>query len=284
MKYDIATKSILDIAKKSLLQRFLGFNLSDIFEIDEIPEETVSLKRSDYPLHIIFKDGQETIVLIEVQTFFNQDFVLRLMDYTVRYMLDYHLEVVPCVLLLTPSLQATGLYKDKRLSFNYEVIRLWKEKAKDFLDDISLCPFIPLMDGGLEILEEAEKKIYENSDIDIESKADLLSAMAIFTGLKDENLASKLLERRRDIMIQSPTYELIKAEGRKEGIQQGIIQGMQELIIKMLELKFDAIPMRLINAINEITDTETLKTLHRHAVKSESIMDFDKKMKIVLEG
>jgi len=282
MIYDIATKRIIDKSKESILRRFLGIH--DILAITDLPEETVSLRRSDCPLHVSLRDGKEQIVLIEVQTFFNQDFVLRLIDYTVRYMLDYSLEVIPCVLLLTPSLQATGIYKDKRLSFSYEVIRFWQENANDFLDDISLCPFIPLMDGGLEILEEAEKKIYENPDIDIEYKADLLSAMVIFTGLKDENLASNLLERRKDIMIQSPTYELIKAEGRKEGIQQGIIQGMQELIIRMLELKFDAIPMRLIKAINDIMDTETLKTVHRHAIKSESVSDFEKKMKIVLEG
>ncbi len=50
----------------------------------------------------------------------------------------------------------------------------------------------------------------------MEIKADLLTAMAIFAGFKDKGLAVKLINRRRNIMTQSPTYEILMEEIEKE--------------------------------------------------------------------
>ncbi|MGB9596517.1 MAG: hypothetical protein ACPL7B_09585 [Candidatus Poribacteria bacterium] len=70
MIYDIATKRILDKSKESILHRFLGIAPSDILNVLDLSEETVSIRRSDYPLYITLKNGQEFIVLIEIQTLF----------------------------------------------------------------------------------------------------------------------------------------------------------------------------------------------------------------------
>ncbi|HGE71486.1 TPA: hypothetical protein ENX78_11655 [Candidatus Poribacteria bacterium] len=287
MIYDVATKRIIDKSKESILHRFLGIKTSDILNILELPEETVNIRRSDYPLYVSLKDGQEFIVLIEIQTLFERSFILRLIDYTVRSMLRHNLEVIPVVLLLTPSLQATGLYEDKRLSFKYEVVRFWEKDAENFLDEISLFPFIPLMNGGLELIDEIEKRVYENTQINIEEKADLLSAIVIFTGLKNKYLAARLLERRKDIMIQSPIYEMIKEEGLREGQMIGIKEGSKEtakkLLFDTLELRFGKIPQRVEKSINKVTDIEKLTRLHHSAVKSETIKEFENEMKSILK-
>jgi len=283
MKYDIAAKAILDISKEHIIREFLGLDDKYIHYLDDLPEETVSIRRSDFPLRVTLKDGKEIIVLIEIQTEFNNDFVLRLIDYTVRFMLRYHLRVIPLVLLLTPSQSATGVYEDDRIKFRYEIVRFWEKKAEDYLDNIYLFPFLPLMDGGDKVIEQAEKIIYESVDIEIRHKADLLTAMAIFAGLRDRNLGVWLAERRRDIMIKSPVYEFIKEEGMKEGMKEGIQQGMQKLLVDTLEIKFEIIPKTLINSINEVTDSETLRILHNIAVKCNSIEEFVEKMKLVIE-
>ncbi|HGE70995.1 TPA: hypothetical protein ENX78_09180 [Candidatus Poribacteria bacterium] len=283
MKYDIAAKAILDISKEHIIREFLGLDDKYIHYLDDLPEETVSIRRSDFPLRVTLKDGKEIIVLIEIQTEFNNDFVLRLIDYTVRFMLRYHLRVIPLVLLLTPSQSATGVYEDDRIKFRYEIVRFWEKKAEDYLNNIYLLPFLPLMDGGDKIIEQAEKIIYESVDIEIRHKADLLTAMAIFAGLRDRNLGVWLAERRRDIMIKSPVYEFIKEEGMKEGMKEGIQQGMQKLLVDTLEIKFEIIPKTLINSINEVTDSETLRILHNIAVKCNSIEEFVEKMKLVIE-
>ncbi|MDQ1317907.1 MAG: hypothetical protein QG588_1562, partial [Candidatus Poribacteria bacterium] len=85
MKYDIAVKAIINIAKEEILHSFLGIESDSIELLEELPEETTNIRRSDFPLHVIQKDGNETIVILEIQTQFSNDFVLRLIDYTVRF-------------------------------------------------------------------------------------------------------------------------------------------------------------------------------------------------------
>jgi len=200
--------------------------------------------------------------------------------------------VIPLVLLLTPSPLATGFYEDNIHTFKYQIVRLWEEKAENYMDEIYLYPFIPLMEQGEDLLDKAETRIYDNVEMNMEKKGDLLTAMAIFAGLKDKELAVNLIKRRRDIMRQSAAYEVIKEEGLKEGMQQGLQQGMQQgmqqgirqSLLDMLETKFETVPLRLVKAINDITDAEILRMLHRHAMKCSSTEEFEEKMRLIIEG
>jgi hypothetical protein len=267
MKYDAASKVILDISKEAILRRFLNFG-SDIIYTEKLPEETVSLKRSDFPLRVILKDGRNIIVLIEIQTIFDQDFVIRLLDYTARFMLNYHQDVIPFAISLVKSPLATGTYENEYINFRYHVVRLWEEQSKDFLDEILLYPFLPLMNGGEDIIEEIEKRIYESSDLKMIDKADLLTAMAIFAGLKSKDLAVRLIERRRDIMIQSAAYEIIKEEGLKEGLKEGIYQ----TIAMGLEIKFGTKGLALIERIRKLESLDKLEII-KEAIKITDKLD-----------
>ena len=55
----------------------------------------------------------------------------------------------------------------------------------------------------------------------------MLTALFIFAGLRNINL-SIALERRKDITIESPAYDLIKEEGIEEGIEKGIEEGIEK--------------------------------------------------------
>lgn len=281
MKYDIAAKVALDFGKESILQEFAGIMPKDILYLEELPEETVSLKRSDFPLRVTLQNGNEIIVLIEVQTEFDNDFVLRLIDYTVRFKLKYHLVVIPLVLLLTKSSLATGLYEDDIIVFKYKIVRFWEMNAADFINNIHFYPFISLMNKGEDFIKEAENIIYNASELDLEGKADLLTAMAIFAGLKDKEIGIKIFERRRDIMIKSPVYDYIVEEARKEGMEEGIKEGMKEgikegmkegmkegkreglyyAISLGLELKFGIDGIKLMEKVKKIDSIESLETI-----------------------
>ena len=284
MKYDIAAKVVIDIAKEAILRRFLDMDIDNVQLIDNLPEETVSLKRSDFPLQVVLKDGKKIIILIEIQTRFNKNFILRLIDYTIRFMLKYRLKVRPLVLLLTPSRKATGFYKDEIFTFNYQVVRFWELNAKKYMDEINLYPFVPIMSGGEDFLEEAEKRIYENSEISEENKADLLTAMAIFAGLKDRNLALQLIERRRDIMIQSAAYEIIKEDGRKEGLQEGLEKGLEKGLKKGLydaisfglELKFGDKGINLMKKVTKVKSVEKLELIKNTIRTNDKLEDIEK--------
>jgi len=276
MKYDIASKVIVDMGKKAILREFLGIEYEDVKLLEELPEETVSLRRSDFPLRVVLENGQEKIVLLEIQTEFSKDFVLRLADYMIRFTLKYHIEVVPLALVLKPSSLATGFYKDERLTFKYEVTRLWEKQASDFMGKIYLYPFLPLTNGGEKLIEDADTAIYESYEISREEKADLLTAMAIFAGLKDKKLGAWLIERRRDIMIESPIYDLIKEEGIKEGKKEGKKEGLYETLFFGIELKFGIDGIPLIEKVRKIDSIGKLESLKEAIRLAKNIEEFEK--------
>ena len=55
------------------------------------------------------------------------------------------------------------------------------------------------------------------------------------------------------------------------------------MLLETLEVKFETVPLRLMRQINEIQDTEALKMLHRQALKSSSIEEFQEKMRLIVE-
>jgi len=277
------------MAKESILRRFLDMDPDVIEFIEELPQETTSLRRSDFPLHVIKKDGNEVIVLIEIQTDFEKDFALRLIEYTVRFRLKYGMEVIPFVMLFTPTQQATGFYEDNVLTFKYRVLRFWELDSKNFDGEIWLYPFTPLMQNGESLLNKAEKEIYESKDLSNDEKADLLTAMAIFAGFKDKNIASQLIKRRRDLMMRSPTYDILieeiekekkdgwMQEGLQKGLQQGLQQGLQEnrdMIVDALDEKFGEVPEQIVSIIDRIDDRRALKSLLRVLIRCASIDEF----------
>jgi hypothetical protein len=80
------------------------------------------------------------------------------------------------------------------------------------------------MKGGPELFDKAERALTE-AGIGRNDKADLLTGMALLSGLVSRELPQRLLSRRRDIMMESVAYEMIKKEGYEEGMQQGMQQG-----------------------------------------------------------
>jgi len=49
LKYDIASKVLMERCREEILRRFLGITVLESTILDELPQETVSVKRSDFP-------------------------------------------------------------------------------------------------------------------------------------------------------------------------------------------------------------------------------------------
>ena len=79
------------------------------------------------------------------------------------------------------------------VEFRYKVIKLYELKAEEIIRKGLRClyPFLPLMEGGKDFIDEAEKGIYEGEG-SREYKSDLLTGMAIFGGLVSEEIPMKL--------------------------------------------------------------------------------------------
>ena len=227
--YDVATKVLMDKAAGPMLDEFLGIQATDIELIDELPQESASLKRSDYMLRVIDNEGQARIVLWEFLSQWRRNAVLNLCDYGVRALMKYDLPLRPVIFLLASSPQAADTFKNTWLSFRFTLIKVYELPAAEFVAraNVHLLPFVPAMRDGETQVWEAERRIY-GSALPTPEKADLLAALTIFAGFKGHDLVRQLVERRRDLMIQSYAYDIIKQEGIKEGVQIGVQQGIKE--------------------------------------------------------
>ncbi len=72
-------------------------------------------------------------------------------------------------------------------------------------------------------------------------------------------------------------------EGRKQGEEQGIIKGMvlnaQEMVLEALMERFGLIKPDLCVKIKRIVNREVLKSLHKLAIRVDSLSEFEEKLK-----
>ena len=194
MQYDIAAKVIVEMGKETLLRHFLHIEPISAVLIEELPQETVSLRRSDFPLRVRDQNGEERIVLLEFQARWTIDIVWRMIEYTARFKQKYRLPVTPAMLLFRRHSKAQDVYQDECFEFRFRLIKLWEQRAQDVLERLewTLMPFVPVMDSSEEEILVAERTLYD-SDLPRFQKADLLTALAIFGGMRDPSLAAELL-------------------------------------------------------------------------------------------
>ena len=152
--------------------------------------------------------------------------------------------------------------------------------AKEIIKDNIFClmPFVPLMEHGQEMVEKADKAIYESA-LPRNDKADIRTIMAILSGLVSKKLPKLLVSKRRDIMIESAAYDIIKEEGLREGREEGLREGLQEGILEILEIRFNVVPESITKNIRSIENTDILRILRRNSLKVSSLEE----MKILLK-
>ncbi len=185
------------------------------------------------------------------------------------------MKTVSYVILLKPSGSAVDVYEDNEIRFTYNLIRIYEMDAREILDQGILCltPFVPLMKRGPESLQQADALIY-GSDRSRTEKADPLTSMAILSGLVSKDLPVQLINRRKDIMIESAAYDIIK----QDGIQEGMVVVAREMLLDALSTKFGTIPEDISGAVSDITDRESLKVLHRKAITCPDLKSFRKEL------
>ncbi|MCD6507555.1 hypothetical protein J7M22_13145 [Candidatus Poribacteria bacterium] len=133
MQYDVASKVIVEHGKEAILRRFLGIDPQEVELIEELPQETASLRRSDYSLRVKTAEGREEIILLEFQTRWNWDLPLRLLEYHARFRIRYRLPVMSVVILFHRKEDVQEKYEDGSVWFRYKVISLWRMEGEEVL-------------------------------------------------------------------------------------------------------------------------------------------------------
>ncbi|SHG26407.1 hypothetical protein SAMN02745206_03577 [Desulfacinum infernum DSM 9756] len=291
MIYDVATKVLLDRCRDEILRSLVGIPVLSSTLLDLAPQETATVRRVDFAIRLITDDGSRLLVLLEIQSRWDEQIPLRLLEYRTRHLLQEGLPVLSAVLLLKPADRAADFYQDSEVTFRFKLIPVYAMDGRRILDEGNLCliPLVPIMKGGEEIAFEAQDLLAQ-SPLPPVVKADMLASMALLSGLVSKRLASELIERRRDIMNESAAYEIIKNEGIKEGFQQGLqtgiergieqgieqgkVQEAQEAVLDNLEARFGAVPVDLVRRIYGTSDLQHLKELRRQSATVPTLQAF----------
>lgn len=138
MSYDIASKVIIERCHGELLRRFLGMDVLESVLLEPAPQETASVRRSDFVVSVTERDKRQSLVLLEVQSRWERLFPLRLLEYRCRHILKEKMDVISCVLLLTPSALAQEVYEDDEVRYRFRIIRIYELKAEDIIAEGSL--------------------------------------------------------------------------------------------------------------------------------------------------
>ena len=289
MQYDITSKVIFERCKGAILRLLCNFDLAEIEEIKELPQETVSLRRSDFVVKVKDKKGEVFICIIEFIRRWEKHLPLRTLEYRCRHKLKENLPVITIIFVLLSGREVREEYEDEEVRYRYKVVKLYEIEAGEVIErgEVCLYPFVPLMKGGERYVDAAEEGIYRRESLERCEKADLLTGLAIFTGLKNKEKAKELIERRRDIMIESAAYEIIKQEGfeegrregfkegLQEGIQEGIQKGLREAIELGLKLKFGVEGLKLLPEVESIKDVKALKAIKEAIEVGKSLEEIE---------
>jgi predicted transposase YdaD len=134
------------------------------------------------------------------------------------------------------------------------------------------------MRGGVELTDTAERLVYE-SPLPRSDKADMLTGMALLAGLVSKELTQHLMLRRRDLMIQSAAYEIIKEEGWQGGRTEGEAKGLAEATLEALAIRLNptiATYRQLEQQLSTLTDLARLRQLLRAALRAADVAEFER--------
>jgi predicted transposase YdaD len=146
--------------------------------------------------------------------------------------------VLSYVILLRPEADSpalTGSVVRRRpngssyLHFEYEILRLWQVPVSHVLrGGVSTLPLALLCDlsetSPERVVESLEARI--ETEAVIENRRKLWASTYLLAGIRyAPEIAGKLLEKAVAQMKESMTYQKILADGRQEGIAQGIAEG-----------------------------------------------------------
>jgi predicted transposase YdaD len=193
-----------------------------------LPEEVEKIKVLKTELSIepiradsvIFLQTENRILHLEFQTKTKSEtpIPLRMLDYFVRLVRQYHLPVTQVVIFLQETsneIAFTEAYIDEMTTHRYRVIRMWEQDSDLFLNNLALLPLAPLTktNSAPGLLSQVATEIAKISNV--QAKQNTAAYTEILAGLRfDKNLIRQLLSE--DIMQESVIYQDILHKGEQK--------------------------------------------------------------------
>jgi len=158
---------------------------------------------------------------------------------------------------LTGQLSYQGQPRRGKLTFKYEVVRLWQRPVRRMLEGsrgtLPLAPLcrlpenVPVEDALAKVIRQIDTRLWREAP---QEAPFLLNAAYVLTGLRvSREMAAQIFQGVRG-MRESSTYQAILDEGRQEG--------MQSTLLRLGQQKFGLPNEAITTTLTAITDLERL--------------------------
>lgn len=217
-------------------------------------------RESDVVVKAYHPQIKDFLVLNELQLRYNTRLPRRMRAYAALAEERYNLPVYPVLINILPppeTMEIVSNYESQVLGLqarqDYRVINLWEVDAQIVFQQPlpSLLPFVPVLKGGDEIAVVQQAVQALRADEQLNELEPLLAFFASF--VLSSPLVQQIMRWDMAVLRESPWYQQILNEGRREELLSGIELG--------LELKFGAEGLQLMPEISQITDLDVLKTI-----------------------
>ncbi|KHG42687.1 MAG: Rpn family recombination-promoting nuclease/putative transposase [Aphanizomenon flos-aquae KM1D3_PB] len=217
---------------------------------------------------VILLQTKNRILHLEFQTRTKSEtpIPLRMLDYFVRLVRQYHLPVTQVVIFLqetTNEIAFTEAYIDEMTNHRYRVIRMWEQDSALFLNNPALLPLAPLTktNSAPELLSQVATEIAKITDVP--ARQNTAAYTEILAGLRfEKDLIRQLLSE--DIMQESVIYQDILQKGeQKEAFR---------FLNRLLNRRFGEMDLFIVERIR-LLPTEQLEILGEEFLDFSGISD-----------
>ena len=286
--FDATTKDLIRKHPEDWLH-FLGLPFRSV-RSEDTDLSTVS---PDADKFLVVEDDFPYLLHLELQSSYKGNDPRRFLMYNVLG--DYHIELLvrTIVILLRPEADGPAMHRGVTrqflgeppyLQFQFRVVRMWEQPVEAILQaGIGLLPLAPLCQVESDALPAVVHRMQERIEADAPDEAGFLwSSTYILLGLLyPPEFADHLLKGVRG-MKESSTYQAIKAEGREEGEEIGLVKGKEigkaegkaeeaiAILLRQGTKRFGTPALATVNQLQSTTDLQRLEQLTDRILEVES--------------
>ena len=251
MSYDNACKYLAEQYPADFVRWLLGVEPTQIEVLKT--ELTLEPIRAD---SVTFLQTANQILHIEFQTLPKSKTPLnfRMLDYSVRLKRQYKCPVTQVLIFLQETdneVAFTEEYRDHTTIHKFEVVRLWEQDSRVFLDNSALLPLATLTrtDSAQSLLSQVAQKVATIPDR--EQQQNIAGCVEVLAGLRfEKDFIRQLLSE--DIMQESVIYQDI--------LQKGELKGEVKFCLMLLNQRFGQLDSEILERV-KVLSVEQLENL-----------------------
>lgn len=263
----------LDFTTTTFLRQELVVNL---------PEQTLRITDVVAEVKTINGEPETIIIHIEVEANRPQPLPMRMFEYYALLRILRRTKVLPIALVLKRGVRGLrwrtykeDLFEQKLVQFRYGQVGLRDLKSADYLllNDPIAATLAALMQHGNR--SNAEVKLHALQTV-IASRLTEGDKLFLINVIETYLPKAEVFDARGEVMqtlqdVELSWSEKLLLEGIEKGREEGLLEGMQRLLLLQLTYKFGEVPQNFVDKLRQIADREVLTALSAQVLTAQSL-------------